>query len=338
LKRRQKKQPEGAPLWVVSYGDMMSLLLTFFIMLASMANFDEVHDKFMEAIQSIREALGMTGQTGRMVQPTVDFASMIQRLESIVKPKDPRNRGDTKEEGIYGKNFRLRRIRDGMEITIGGPILFEPFSDQLTEEGKEALQAIGTELVGHRNKIEIRGHAAEEPRPQDWTYADYRDLSYARAVNVANELILRGVDPRTIRVVAVGANEPVAQGVYDLEKRGANRRVEIIVRESLIDDYVGMMPAQADPSTGPEATGDLPLPTSPTSPAGPTTSTTRAHPSALPCHVSRPASRSRMSARTPGLSRHHCGATRTSGGASACMRWMTMAGGRISSISQTRST
>lgn len=245
-RRRQKQQPSGAPMWVVSYGDMMSLLLTFFIMLASMANFDEVHDKFMEAIQSIREALGMTGQVGRRVEPTVDFASMIQRLESIVKPQEPQSRGDTKEEGIYGKNFRLRRIRDGMEITVGGPILFEPFSDQLNDEGRQALQAIGSELVGHRNKIEIRGHAAEEPRPKDWTYADYRDLSYARGVNVANELILRGVDPRTIRVVAVGANEPVAQGIYDLDKRGANRRVEIIVRESLIDDYVGMMPADID--------------------------------------------------------------------------------------------
>ncbi len=255
--KRQKKQPEGAPLWVVSYGDMMSLLLTFFIMLASMANFDEVHDKFMEAIQSIREALGMQGQVGRRVEPTVDFASMIQRLESIIKPREPQSRGDTDEEGIYGKHFRLRKIRDGMEITIGGPILFDPFSDQLNDEGKEALQAIGEELVGHRNKIEIRGHAADEPRPKDWTYEDYTELSYRRAVSVRNELLLRGVDPRAIILEAAGSNEPAAQGVYDLEKRGWNQRVEIVVRESLIDDYMGPQAIDLNPATEESSDSDV---------------------------------------------------------------------------------
>ena len=57
-----------------------------------------------------------------------------------------------------------------------------------------------------------------------------------------SELILRGVDRRTIRLVAVGPNEPVARTVYNPAKRAQNRRVEIIVRESLIDDYLGQAP------------------------------------------------------------------------------------------------
>ncbi len=239
MAKRQKKVPEGAPLWVVSYGDMMSLLLTFFIMLASLANFDDVNDKFMQAIQSIRDAMGMKGQVGKMVDPSVDFASIIQKLESIVKPDLPKHRGDSEEKGIHGKHFRIREIRDGLEITIGGPILFEPFSDKLSDQGEAMLAQIGETLKGHRNKIDIRGHAAEQPRPADWTDADAIELSFARAMHVRNALILQGLDPRTVRLVAVGATEPVARGIYDPAKRGGNRRVEIIVRESLINDYVG---------------------------------------------------------------------------------------------------
>ena len=168
-------------MWVVSYGDMMSLLLTFFIMLASMANYEEVQDRFMAAIESIREALGMTGQTGRAIDPSVDYASLLQKLESIIKPQEPRNRGDTDDEGFDGRSFRLRRIRDGSEITMGGPIMFEPFSDKLAPEGAKALQQIGEILKGRRNKIEVIGHAAEEPRPADWAYTDSMDLSYARS-------------------------------------------------------------------------------------------------------------------------------------------------------------
>jgi len=233
---------------MVTYGDMVTLLLTFFVMLCSIANFEDVNDRFMAAIQSIREALGMTGQIGKQVDPSVDFHSLMHRLESVVKAVEPRDRGDSPEEGIYGKNFRIKRIRDGMEITIGGPVLFEPFSASMTEGGKESLRQIGDTLKGHLNKVEICGHAAEEPRPADWTNDDAMQLSFDRAKAVQNELILRGVDPRTIRLVAVGANEPVARTIYDPAQRAQNRRVEIIVRESLIDDYLGQVPIDAGPA------------------------------------------------------------------------------------------
>jgi flagellar motor protein MotB len=129
-----------------------------------------------------------------------------------------------------------------MEITVGGVILFEPFAAKLTGEGAESLERIGEILKGHRNKIDIVGHAAEQPRPADWTYTDAMQLSYDRARHVADELVRRGVDPRTIRMVAVGDNEPVAPD--GLKGDGENRRVEIVVRESMIDDYRAEQPAR----------------------------------------------------------------------------------------------
>ena len=246
---KKKPPPAGAPTWVLTFGDMMSLLLCFFILLVAFADFEEgaSQTKIAAVLESIREAFGgMPGQSGEMIDSHIDFHSLIKRLESIVKPEDPKNRGNSEEKGIQGKSVRLRRIRQGAEITIGGPIIFKPFEAKLTEEGKEVLGQIAEILRGHRNKVEIRGHAAEEPRPADWTDGDAMDLSYRRARFVAEELERSGVESRRIVLVAAGRNEPVTQGVYDPAKLADNRRVEIIVREALIDDYMETLPADAD--------------------------------------------------------------------------------------------
>jgi outer membrane protein OmpA-like peptidoglycan-associated protein len=138
-----------------------------------------------------------------------------------------------------------------MEVTMGGPVYFEPFAAKLTAEGQKDLDQILQIVKGHRNIIEVRGHAGEEPLPADWTPDDAMKLSYARAEYVAGSLVKNGVDSRAIRIIAVGANEPAAKGVYDPEKRGLNRRVEIIIRESLIDDYVGQVPTDRVPTSAP---------------------------------------------------------------------------------------
>jgi len=238
----KKAAPSGAPEWVLTYGDMMSLLLCFFILLAAFADYSSgggsQSAEMQAALQSIQQAFGMSSGVGGGSPSAIDFQDLVAKLKALAARETSGHRGDTREEGMYGKHFRVRKIRDGMEITMGGPVVFEPFSDQLTPEGKRALEQIAESVRGHRNKMEVRGHAAEEPRPPEWTDDDALQLSFRRAKAVADELVLRGVDRRALVCSAVGANEPLARGAYDVNKRAQARRVEIIVRESLIDDYV----------------------------------------------------------------------------------------------------
>lgn len=258
---KKKPPPAGAPEWVLTYGDMMSLLLCFFILLAAFADYEEgagSTKNFEAAIESIHEALGVSTPGGRQLDPRVEFNTIIQKLKWAIERRDERTRADTNEVGPRGKNFRMRRIRDGMEITIGGPVIFEPFSAELAPEGRAMLQDISDAVRGHRNKIEIRGHAAEEPRPADWTWDDAVNLSFQRARRAADELIARGLDPRAIRIVAAGANEPVKPGLYSSPDLAMNRRVEIVVRESLVDDYVGQSPSTAAPTTRPQGLAAAP--------------------------------------------------------------------------------
>lgn len=235
----KKKAPSGgAPEWVLTYGDMMSLLLCFFILLAAFADYEKggSSQRALIALASIQESLGIQ-VTGNAAKSAFQFNSMVEQLKAAIRDLQNKPRGEATEQGPRGKEFRLRKIRDGMEIMIGGPVLFEPFSSEITSEGREAITQIAQALKGHRNMIEVRGHAGEGAAKPDWTFEDAMRLSHERAARVARELIAGGVEPRALRIMAVGDNEPLSKDEAGQTVRSDSRRVEILVRESLLDDF-----------------------------------------------------------------------------------------------------
>lgn len=243
---KKKPPPAGAPDWVLTYGDMMSLLLCFFILLAAFADYEKGGSSarnFQAAIDSIHQTMGIVTPGGNQTDPMVEFNAIIQEIRKALQRREQKNKSNTSEVGAKGKNFRLRRIRDGMEITLGGPVIFEPFSSQLTAEGQGMVADIAAALKGHRNMCEVRGHAADEPAPAGWSWDDAVQLSYQRSKQVADALVAQGVEPRSMRLMAVGPNEPVKGGLFGTPEPGQNRRVEVIIRESTFDDFINDAPA-----------------------------------------------------------------------------------------------
>lgn len=242
----QEERGESAPLWIISFADLVTLLMSFFVILAAGRPQNTATDpQFAKVVASIKAAFKNLPEAGTSLDPDKDLDEILRKLEALMK-KDaaPRtgHKGDAREEGLYGKSFRVRRLRDGMEITAGGPVFFEPFSAELTQQGREDVFKLGQALRGHRNMIEVRGHALEEPRPREWDYQDAMRLSYERASAVTQALLAAGVDSRAVRIVAVGPNEPLVRGLYDPAKSGDNRRVEIFVREIGVDDFAAEGP------------------------------------------------------------------------------------------------
>lgn len=236
-----EEQGESAPMWIVSFADLVTLLMSFFVILAAGKPQDTATDPdFARVVAAVKAAFKNMPEASEPLDPKADVDEIMRKLQALLQKPDPQRKkppGDTDQGGIQGRSFRVRRIRDGMEIAAGGPVFFDPFAAALNPQGKDEIARLATTLKGHRNLIEVRGHALEEPRPEDWTYQDAMELSYNRAITVSNELIKGGVDPRAIRIVAAGGNEPVTRGVYDPARMAENRRVEIMVRETYLDDY-----------------------------------------------------------------------------------------------------
>lgn len=237
MSKKCKCPPAGAPLWVLTYGDMMSLLLCFFILLAAMANFDDRDKLFMAALESIRKAFGASGQSGYFPDKEVDFKSFMVKFETFYIPNKNKNYGHSDEPGLDGKYYRVKKVRDGVEVAVGGPIAFGRFSAEIEPAADAWLAKLADELRGKKNKLDVRGHATNEPLPLESQYKDAIDLGYARARAVRDRLVELGVDPRAIRVSSAGSYEPVANQTYSEERRAANRRVEILVTQALIEDY-----------------------------------------------------------------------------------------------------
>lgn len=226
----------GAPDWMVTYGDMMSLLLCFFVMLVAMSTMDKM--KVMEAIKSIQEAMGFEDSLGQI--PTIEPSqnSMLSRLESIIVPKKVKNIGDTEEEGLEGKEYRVEQVREGLRIT-GGILEFNRGSAEPRKKTAEVIEKMAREIRGHTTKIEVGGHTSPEPLPAESEFKDHMDLSYARAKVIADLLVKNGVDRKRIRLVACSNREPIRTQAYREKEHRRNRRVEILVTEALVSDLVG---------------------------------------------------------------------------------------------------
>jgi len=235
--KKKQKQSAGAPEWMVTYGDMMSLLLTFFIMLVSMSKIRE--DDFQKVMESLREAFGYVGGMGTVPTDTPPEISLVQSLESIVIPKEPKKPGDIEDFGIEGKLFRVTRVREGLKITVGGRISFERGSATLKPQAVSLIAQLAERIRGHTTKIEVRGHASKAPLPENGLYADKIDLGYARAKAAAKTLIDHGINPQRIRITSCGANEPLVRPAYTDQQRAMNRRVEIVVTEALVSELGG---------------------------------------------------------------------------------------------------
>jgi chemotaxis protein MotB len=235
---RKAAAPEGAPEWALTYGDIMSLLLCLFVALVSMS--EVRHDRFQQAATSLQRAFGgHEGDLGDLPVEAESLNTLVAKLSELEVPKFTDKKGDSPDEGIRGRNFRVTNVREGLQIVVGGKISFDRFGANLKPEARELVAQTAERIRGYNTRIVVRGHATREPLPDGAPFKDARDLSYARAKAVARELEEAGVRRVRILVVAVGDGEPLARQAYTEERRALNRRVEILVTEDLVDDYAG---------------------------------------------------------------------------------------------------
>ncbi|MFQ5489164.1 MAG: flagellar motor protein MotB [Phycisphaerae bacterium] len=237
-RKAEDKAPEGAPDWMVTYGDMMTLLLCFFVLLLAMSEIKK-DERFRQVASSIRSAFGYDS-TVEIAPGDVDpVNSIVRQLQTIIVPPYKNQEGDAEDVGIEGRVQKITDVRDGIEIVVGGRVTFDRFSAVLKPVAQERLAQVAELIRGKNTKIIVRGHATRQPLPAESLFADPLELSFARAKAVAWALEQHGVRGQRIRLEAVGDREPLNRQAYSDERRAINRRVEIIVTESLLEDYAG---------------------------------------------------------------------------------------------------
>ncbi|HYW81119.1 MAG TPA: flagellar motor protein MotB [Thermoguttaceae bacterium] len=236
-----EEEPEaGIPEWVVTFGDMMSLLLTFFIMLTSMSEIKE-EQRYQAMVESMRQRFGHEASMISMIPgPSKPRNSALAKVASMGRAKraNTMNGGD-KVKAPVGEHPRVMSIRNADQSTTGGVLFFDKEDDaELTEAHRRTLQASAQLLGGKPQKIEVRGHTSSQPLPKDSPYKSRWELSFERASRVADFLVELGIDRKRIRIAAAADNEPMHIGNDPLLQK-KNNRVEVTMLNELVEDLKG---------------------------------------------------------------------------------------------------
>lgn len=230
----------GIPEWVVTFGDMMSLLLTFFIMLVSMSELKE-DEKFQATVDAIQQEFGYQ-HSSESISPgsTRPRTTAYRPLATISRAKrTSTHAGGAPTQAPQGDNERVRIIRPGQQTAIGTVLFYKDGAIELSDENKKILEAEVSQFVGKPQKIEIRGHTSHEANDLGANALEPMDLAYKRCRAVMNHLVeTLEIPAKRIRMSTAGSNEPMSIST-DPTKLKMNPRVEVFLLEETVDELVG---------------------------------------------------------------------------------------------------
>jgi chemotaxis protein MotB len=233
-----EEQSGDIPEWVVTFGDMMSLLLTFFVLLYSMSEIKE--EQRQALLESLRQQFGHQASVFNPVPGrSVPLKSSLALLSSMGRARRADTlRGGDKVRAPVGDYPPLRVARVGKEATTSGVVYFEVGRTTLSREERQVLENVAALIRGKPQKIEIRGHTTTRPLAPGSPHRSHWDLAYARCSRVVDFLVEQGVDPKRLRIGLAAANEPIhVEADPALEKE--NARVEILMLDELTEELEG---------------------------------------------------------------------------------------------------
>jgi chemotaxis protein MotB len=226
-----EEEEEGAPAWVVTFGDLMSLLLCFFVLLLSFSEMDR--NKYRVVSGSVKNAFGIQRKTpifespkgSKMVAKEFDQAIVLTKIEDVIKPIIDELNDEFKELKGY---VEVETTENQVTIRMMGEATFDTGKADLRSNFIPMLLKIGEVLAKTRGEIIIAGHTDNVPLIGG-IFRSNLGLSMARAGAVA-EFLLRSstIDPKRLSTMGFGEYRPLTTN-DTATGRQKNRRVEIIL-------------------------------------------------------------------------------------------------------------
>lgn len=254
MKKPQKKQPAGAPAWMVTFADLMGLLLTLFILLLSFAEMDVT--RYKQLAGAMRDAFGISkitllpgvieigGKPSRdkpaVVQPLPKAKQLDIPIPEMEKPKKVIKPEDVEEDmtlmnlkvllaqEIKKSEVEIEEKEGGIVVRFPEKTAFPPGRDVITDAFAPMLRKLAGVIARSGGTVVVSGHTDNAPISTERFRSNW-DLSTARAVSVVH-YILANTDIPPSRMTAQGFadSRPLAPNDSP-ENRAKNRRVELAI-------------------------------------------------------------------------------------------------------------
>lgn len=242
-KRRRKKQEINTGRWLITYSDMVTLLLTFFVLLYSMSAIDI--SRFQKIMNSIQLSfLGYTGVLERTTElediedmdnlrpgdleesVTAEELVMLEKMrqaEEIVEKVQ-----EFLQEAALEAGAEVRVEERGVVMELPDRIFFEIGQADLKPEALVVLEKLADLFRGLDNRVIVEGHTCDLPIrterfPSNW------ELSVGRSVAVTRYLVDRqGLSPERFIATGYGEYQPLVPNDSPTN-RAKNRRVTVVI-------------------------------------------------------------------------------------------------------------
>lgn len=256
-RRRFVEDDENSDRWLLTYSDLITLLLAFFVVMYSMSRIDaKKFGKMSEHLQGAFHSGDARGQASAGESDLGSGALKIGRLKTVAQnlrsslgtSKDrvsmggqgvPMARADSvaAQSGFSAIEPISMEINErGLVIHIVEAALFESGQATLKPEALTILDRIAKEIMNLPNQVRVEGHTDDRPItttrfPSNW------ELSSARATSVVRFLIEKhDLSPERLSALGFGEYRPLAPNISD-ENRAKNRRVDIVVLTDSLSKY-----------------------------------------------------------------------------------------------------
>lgn len=195
--------------WLISFIDILTILLTVFVLLLVYEEHEPVSTSEREPI--VAEVDNAPLQP--MTTPTPATGELQQLLDSL--------------QQVFAESLTVAVTAEQIQLDIDDRVMFKPASAELTPAGRQALHNIADDLRTLPYHISVEGHTDNTPIntaqfPSNW------ELSAARATVVTRTLIDNGIAPESLRAVGYGDTRPLVAN-DSVENRTRNRRVSFVL-------------------------------------------------------------------------------------------------------------
>lgn len=235
---RQKKEPaKPSTAWQGTYGDMITLMLCFFVMLYNPSEVDVT--QMAQLTASLQDTNTTDTPTGGMSLSAGRLANLGNNINSLPSMEKGRSLGPAKKKAVslFAPDVKSSRItitsdERGLVITLASDSFFKEGSADIDiDETRETLLRLASffssdELKGRRFRIE--GHTDNTPVSANSSFASNWELSATRAANVLHYLSDFGVDENQFSIAGYADTRPQFSNETP-EGRAYNRRVDIII-------------------------------------------------------------------------------------------------------------
>jgi outer membrane protein OmpA-like peptidoglycan-associated protein len=230
---------EECPEWIFTLADLIMCMMGLFVILWVLKPSPKDQPKGalsedeIKVLAAIKEAFGYVPNANS--NDPIDMHMLTKKLDHMQGPGDG---GKTKLEkkGPEGTDPEVTTIRKGKQASVGGKLLFDTGRSELTRETIAQLDQIVHLIRGHRQIALVKGHTSLDDLSDGASPQQKMELSLRRAKVVADYLTAKGVEPDILRVQGCSTSEPVIQRTYGPGAQATNRRVEVEVTATLVEE------------------------------------------------------------------------------------------------------